>query len=325
MLSIFVGLRFETGTDYNEYLNIWMYSPSILSGDFFSSYSHIEFGFKLLIEICRAFGGNDRTYFFINSIITFGFLYFGLIRINKKYKFNLLISVLLYFCTFIIPYSMNAMRQAIVMSMFIFALRDIFDKNHTRVMFLTMFATAIHSTGAFIFISYLLYCVTLSYLNVFIFSIATSIVLYFYNPLVLIVNIIFPGKFNLYMTTWGGGEVYNAFMRLILYILISSMYFYSRSSQGDEDNKNITFLMVLYSVGVVLYFAFFDASMVATRLNMFFRITEVFLIPFFISKFSLSNRMFLIFAFMLLFVPYLYSAAMNPQNEYKSYLGVSVF
>lgn len=317
VMTFFVGFRYQTGTDYNEYLNIWMYSPSIHDSAFFTTYTHIEPGFKLLIEFCKSISAEPYLFFFINSFLCFSLLWGGLYRLSKRYEFNVCLSLFIYCCLFLIPYPMNAMRQALVMSLFLFAIPDIIDRKLIRVLFISLIGYSIHSTSMFILVTYFLFYYKGDYKKIFIYTLLVSLSLLIYNPLTYIVEVISPGKYALFKETWGGGEFYNALVRFFIYIVLSYISFKSKSSYAILSLMK--FMMVAYSLGFIFYFAFFDASMLATRMNMFFRLLEILIIPLALTGFNIKSRMVILFIILVVTLPYYYVASTNPQNQYNAF------
>ncbi|MBW3833724.1 EpsG family protein [Aeromonas hydrophila] len=317
VMALIVGARHQTGTDYNEYLNIWMYSPSINDPAFFTTYTHIEPGFKLLIELCKAISAEPYVFFFINSCICFSLLWGGLYRLSRRYEFNICLSLFIYCCLFLIPYPMNAMRQALVMSLFLFTIPDIIDRKLVRVLLISLIGYSIHSTSIFILLTYFLFNYKGGYKNIFICTLLSSVFLLMYNPLTYIAEVISPGKYALFKDTWGGGESYNALGRFITYIILSYISFKSKNTNASLSLMK--FMMIIYSLGFVFYFAFFDASMLATRINMFFRVLEILIVPIALTGFNIKSRMIIFFLIVVITLPYYYVASINPQNQYNTF------
>jgi hypothetical protein len=313
-LAIIASIRPGTGTDYQEYSNIWYaISASLNTSQLDLHYAGIEFGYKYFIYFLSAVGDID-TFFVLNAVITIGLVYIGLYRLRDILKFNLLLAVFIFFCCFYIPYVFNAMRQGIAMGMFVFALKDFFNKKTFRVLTISVLASMLHSTGSLIFISYLIFIAELRLTLFCYITIIISTILYLSNALVKLVNIIAPGKFEHFMVSWGGVDIVSLLLRLII---IFCLLFFRYSSL--QKSKALDNLLIIYITGFCLYLIFYDAAMLAARFNMFFRVLEIVIYPC-LLVFLRKREKILFFLFVIsVCSAQLYIAASNPDNYWEGF------
>lgn len=154
-MSLFVGLRKDVGTDYENYSMIY------------DSYTHyLEVGFQYIVLWLNNQGLPSYTMFLAFAVITYSFIFAGLYKLDNIEKFPtaFLISVgtLSFIC--------NGIRQAAAVAIFFFASRFIISRKWYIYFPLILFAFLFHKS--------ILICLPLYFLKDFYVSKKTYVILY---------------------------------------------------------------------------------------------------------------------------------------------------
>lgn len=305
LLVIIASIRFGVGTDFFTYLEIWYairpFDEAIIYG---TSYDYLEPGFRYLTSLLKLFSDNSFIFFLTYSLISFIFIYLGLEKLKIKY---LLVSLFLFYLIFYIPYVFNGMRQAISMSIFILSIHYIYYKKFWKTFFLTLLATSFHISGIFIIIIYFLNRIKLDYKVFLLAGFILSFLFFKFHILEYLFSIILPYKVDTYFELFSEPtSFFQLFTRfaLLLFFVFFLKYFKKYSFYYS--------LVYIYTFGFFLYFSFFDLNMLATRINMFFRILEIVMIPIILYR---SKNLFTKISIIIIYLPIgIYSYFVNINN-----------
>lgn len=146
LLSLLSAFRYEIGTDYETYVQIYNQIPPISS--IFTNLPFIEPGFYYLGSIFKSLGLESPTFFFTISIISFSVLKNALKRFNYS---NLLAALLVYFSFFYLSFHMNVIRHGIMASFVWLAFSYIPEKNFKLFFLYILIGISFH-ISAIIFI-----------------------------------------------------------------------------------------------------------------------------------------------------------------------------
>lgn len=308
ILLILATLRYGTGTDFNNYLELWEYIGP-LNQDSILNYGRIEPGFVLTISILKLFTNSSIIYFGVCVTFALVPMYIGLKKIPVEY---LLTSLFVFYLSFYIPYPFNGMRQAISMSLLILSVPYIVEKKTFKVILLSLIASSFHMTGFLILISYILTTLNWNLKSFFIGGSILSIIFWkthilshFLFNVLGVDSVVYSELFDT------NTSLFQLLTRSILVIVI--LYF----GRKVEDNvyKKI---LIIYLTGFFIYIALFDLNMLATRFNMFFRVLEIILIP--ILLYKCKNKVTKLALLIIFLIPSIYSFYVTitvPDNYYK--------
>jgi hypothetical protein len=312
-LFIIASLRYGVGTDFFSYQGIWN-GIKIFNTSLDVGYGYLEKGFLYTCALLKYLSTSDFLFFSFYAFITLYFFFKGL----KNLNYNLSTGVFLYFCLFYFAYLFNAVRQAVAISLFIFSLKYLFNKQYVLYLFINIIGALFHSSG---------------YLYIIILPVVIHFKKYYdiVTLSVLLIGIVgyklnFAGKllFTImrllgdegFVTTYS--EVFNAsttFTQLIsrLYLLFL-MYYLVKNFKHDSI---IIFCYYMTLISFVLYLLLYNYNMIATRINMGFRILELIAILEAIKKTKYRWNKF-IYLFLLL-LPYTLQFVTNITYEDNYY------
>lgn len=132
LMTLFVGLRYNVGTDYENYSMIY---------DSYSTF--LEPGFQILVNWLNERHLSSQWLFFIMAALTYAFLYAGL-KLFEGVKIPLTLF-LLTICTY--SFICNGIRQALAMSVFFFSYYFIVKRKIVFFVICIFFAALFHSSS----------------------------------------------------------------------------------------------------------------------------------------------------------------------------------
>ena len=135
-LSLFVGLRYDVGTDYENYVDIYNTDVSWLEG-----------GFRFFAE--WLYDRNlDVTYMFLGiAVVTYGFMFGGLYFMKEA---NLQLSIIM-LSLFTLSFTCNGIRQALAVSIFLFSYQFIKNRKILPYVLCVFLATFFHASAVLLF------------------------------------------------------------------------------------------------------------------------------------------------------------------------------
>lgn len=312
-LCAFSSLRWNTGTDFPEYISIYNFVPVITSGEsIFQGYKNIEPGYKVLISLSKVLG-TEIAFLFLSCFFSLAPMALGIMKLNEIERVGYFYPLLLYFLVFMISYNFNAMRQAISMGFFVLSLSYMYNKSTCKVFLISIVAFTFHSTGFLIVLSYLswrFFDMSKRYRLFFLF-IPFCIFLYYSNPLVYILNA-FGVNLERWVGNWGELDYLSISLRLIiLFIMLFPYNFFNK-------DKLSSLLFNLYGQGMLIYLALAPVGMMATRFNMFYRVLEIVIIPMMIYRTNYKfNKVYIMVVYFIISFFIFYNTLMNEVNLYS--------
>jgi hypothetical protein len=302
------SLRLETGTDFNSYLSFWNAVTPLYDGIDYG-YEYFEIGFRYFASFVKMFSENSVLYFFSLSFISLYVFYRGI----QKYYVSVNLALFMYLCVFYLAYVFNGMGQAITMSIFVLSLSYFFEKKIIQIILITVVATLMHKSGLFILVAYFLYrifnVIKIDYL--YYIGIPVMFIVYKMNLLILIFSTLFPGMVKVYIEILS--EPTSLFQMITRFIIVSVLFYFYKKSPNNLFYRNV---FLVYLIGFLLYIGFSDFNMLATRINMFFRLTEILL---FSNIIMYSKNLFtknIIFLMIVAIYSYSYFTLVNHPDFY---------
>lgn len=281
-LFILASIRYEIGTDYPVYLKFFTnVKPYNFSSAYVIGNQYFEPLFQFTVAILKNIISNPVFYFSLWAFIALFCIWKGI----KEQSPNYILSIFIFYCIFYHHYVFNTIRQGITMGIFLISLKYILDRKFIPVFLMGIFASTIHTSGLLIIPSYFISMIRIKNrftlfsilaLSFFIWSsgvgesIFTFIAVRFEEVLP---NLVLYIKLFLSPHT-----LLSVSQRLL--ILLPLIYFYPTLSKDSRFSK----LFSLYFFGAILYFCFGFFGLFITRINMFFRILEILIIPILYEK-----------------------------------------
>lgn len=289
-LSILAGIRHGIGIDYFTYQNIFHGIND------FSDYNYLEPGFRLLVVFFKSIGVHSQWLFFVFALITLVLL----VKSITKNSYYPLLSLFLYLCIFYTGYVFNVLRQGIAMSIFLISLQYIEERRIWRVLLLSLIGTSIHYSGIFIIIGYIFTKISIkrkTYIILLLISIGLIFASNLYaGKIISFMPAIISQKLISYSNTFRSSiDLVGLIQRVLLFIPLLMYY-----PMLNKVDKKFEIIFKLYFLGFLFYSLFSFQGLLATRINMFYKILEILLIPYLFALRIKTFDKLLLFLFVIL-------------------------
>lgn len=264
------GFRsFETGTDVNNYYQIFKYIQD--GGESFSFAAKIvEPGWFIINWLCAVTFNDFRAVLFVSIFLSTLPIFIRAWNYREKTFSIILYYVLLFFYL----NSYNIMRQMIAVSFVFYSLLFLEQKKMKKFYILIMMASLFHYSALFCLIfPYYLRKIKLSLPLVLTFIVVTYIAGVYILPIIFS-KLPFIGKYSFYLMNDSASGSLSRLLLNIFFIFIYATCHYAK--------KNI--YLKLFFAGILIYniLAFSPA---AARLALYFIVAQLSLFPFLDSKF----------------------------------------
>lgn len=270
LLVLFIGLRWNVGTDFMSYLDIFN-----LSGTPLYSSLPVEWGYLWLNRIFASYEFSFSAVTMVQAIWVMTFIYLGL-KDYSFYPFSILIFLLDINCGY--TSTVNIMRQAMAMAILFFAIKYIVEHSFYKYLICVLIACCFHISA--------IIALPIYFLNRFTFN---------QWILTLIYLIVFAGSIF---------RVWDTMINNIMSMTLYGGYLYSQYNTAVESNSGI--IMIIwraFSLLIILnynkiaaynpsskvylniYCVFsilrdlFSTNLVIVRLILYFQLSELIVIP----------------------------------------------
>ena len=278
-LTAILAFRYGQGSDYYGYFlqfNGITESASLLVNSLY----HGEIGWYIILVLAKRVGMNFESFIGIISLI----MMFSIGRAIKKHSPYGFTSLFLFYPTFYLTYCFSAMRQGLVMCLFLgFGLDFLFEKKYVKYYVLNVVLITFHRSAIFLLLLPLL----LHFKN-------KRIEKYFLLAIVMSLLLGYSGILNQFATRIGIVGYFNVsisvmaiFLRLILFYIVYRLHRENRILRDDDNSaksKKEEFFYFIYLIGFVFYITLAFAGTLSQRLTMPFKAVEVLLLPLLIQN-----------------------------------------
>lgn len=304
--SLIVGLRYNVGTDYHTYCQMYDNIKGINIIDFFFKYIEIfdvEPTFYLLCRFVFLTFNNVKMLFFICYFITFSIVIVSITRLIEKEDY--IFSVFIYFLMYFAP-SLNIVRQSMAISFVLLAYSFYLNRDYKKYIFLIIVAFLIHKT-AIIFLLFFFMIDTkskkfneLRKIIFYILIVGSPIFIKFILSIGTHIPIL-NDYMNKYEVAFDGGGI--GFLLFILPVLVPVIYF-GKDKYLKESKNLCLFNMYLLQIPL-MYLGYFMPW--AVRMADYPRIFEIILVPALIKSIENDNtKKVLTFYFIGFYLFYFY-------------------
>ena len=267
-LTLFFGLRDNLAIDDNSYINIF---NNIRLGN----PVYVEKTFVIICKITNdLFHMNYKFVFLLYAVLSFLFIYLIIRKIKlKKYEFWIFILSFIAFC--FTPY-LNAMRQFLACTMFIYGMFLLNEKKYIKTALIIIFAGLIHNASYILIVFIPLFIDKVNISNKFKIIIPLfAIILGYTRSIKVILTVIFQ-KFNIsyasYITNASDTSLTNSGLLIyLLYFIYIFQFFFKQNDKEKFEN--------LIEKGEMLFFVTFFVTQglgFARRVSYFFMLFECF-------------------------------------------------
>ena len=148
LLTITAGFRYETGTDYFTYQEIYngtvTLNEAIEYGKIWSTYGNAEFGYMFLNSLFRTLGVEINVMFICISMFTLYLVFKSVSDYCYYYRF---LIILTYYCFCFFILDLSATRQVIATSIFLYSYRFILKCKVYKYLMCAVLALLFHTSA----------------------------------------------------------------------------------------------------------------------------------------------------------------------------------
>lgn len=281
LLTLFLSFRFQWGNDYNNYL-LGFYTRNSESFDIFEN---PEIGWSIINIICYPLG----FFGFVILLTCFeSFLIYSTIKkyIDKRWYW-LAVFIYVFTSTFMVT-GCSMMRQFLVMVIFLYSIRYIFENKILHLIGLLSLCISIHLSSAILF-PFVYLALFLSkcrgykfYFQLFGFIvIAFVFIKIFFTRYVDLLLLFGDGKYEEYL----GGKSEGISTGLVLIFNFLMTFIFAFKIRNME--RSFRFLITLYSMHII-FFSIYDVIPLTARLVYYFTFISVIAFPYILFKVKIN-------------------------------------
>lgn len=315
-LSLFAGLRKDTGFDYYSYERIFFSSEyrNLFGGS-------VEPGYILLNRLILKLFGSYHVLLtilaFISTLLIMRFIY--------RYSPYKILSLYFYVAVYFVGGITGQMRQAFAMSILTLAFRYVEERRFWPFISIVFLASLFHVSSLVFLIFYFIYPVRITKKRIISF-ILISIVLGSIDLMRFLIPIIeLLPKYSLITSFLGYIDsrhvkslMFSAgFFERLLAIFLVLIYF----DNLINKYRNSKLLIWSYILGSSIYFFFIEYQIFARRLSSYFKIVDIILLTMIIGTVKNKYLKLVVFViFSMLYLANLFATVNNPSGNYFPYL-----
>lgn len=321
-IIIMTSLRYGFGADYFTYLGAF---NRIKSGVFTDAF---EPGYIFLNQVIAYLGLHFNFVLLIIAIFNYVLLYLTIEENLPKYKWLAMFLYLTYFDLFF--YSLSAIRQSIVMSIFLYSMKYIKGKQPIKYVLWLLFGSLFHWSALILVPFYYFYnkCSEYNFRKLFFVTVGAVLAYPFLNQFIILLRPFMNRRIEYYLFIYDAGIRSNLVAATIMSILMLFWIFLSTKMKTDIifdggkvtkiGRKKITIpmtaMIVFFLLQVMQRTHYYS---IIPRLEMYFYPFYIFAIPEAIKIVKRKDREILLFisvVFMSVFFIYKYIGV----NQYAS-------
>lgn len=272
VLILFIGSRGESGTDSINYIEYFKNSTDVLWNWRGVEPEYLEYGFYYLSVVIKSIYDNVDFYFIIVSCITMLFLY----KSVKRICIFPVLGICVYYSRFLILRDMNQIRQALAITIILYALLFLIEQRK-RISYLLIVISCLMHYSSVIIIPFLFVCKRKITLRKMLYLLLTCAIL----------GILVESVFKAYLISISGVKLLTyigtsnlGLANPILYyqIFLCFMFF---KYEGVLKDRQLGYYIIrnayLYSIILLLLTSGFGD--IGGRLGTIFATCEIFIIP----------------------------------------------
>jgi len=303
ILGIISAFRYNVGTDYVAYEEMF---NGVATNTLPAFWISKEKGYLWLLEFVHMIGGNFQATCLITSVMIMCFSYYGFKFILKD-KFSYMPLLTLLYIPGFYFFSLNAIRQSIAVSIFIFSVKYIYEQKPVKYFLLVLLAFFFHKSAIILFPLYWFLNIRLSRIAI-VGLVAISVGLLAFNPFESLKNIF--SVYDLMYSRYLSDDTLSVSTTMLgrVISITSSVGFLFVGALLDRNDRiqNVIFNSVL--IFIILRLVSLDLS-VMNRLAVYFKpMIIVFILFLIMSLINNVKDIKLVTVFLLIVLSFSYSS-----------------
>lgn len=279
ILILFLGLRskYIGSTDTYNYYNMMTKAISAIEWRDYYNPKGVETGFQLFVWLLSRIFHDPQWIIVISSIINISSVLIFICRNSK----NIPLSLTMYVSLGLMQFQMQGMRQAIAMSICLFAYEFAKNKKTIPFLLLVFLAMQFHRTAIVFIAVYFLGKLKIKATHILLFSAGALVALFSIDKIIETANELFDRGYR--GTVDSGG-----FIATSIYILIIVFALLISKKPYDEHMNSTTFYMLL--LGFNCFIVRYIGALAAERISFYFVYSQIIILPNTIVEGNLTGR-----------------------------------
>lgn len=299
------SLKYETGVDWYDY-NVWLKeidpidkltnsNNNILDG--------LNLGYNIIMSIVKYFNGSMQVVYFFAALTS------ACLLVNSLYRYTNFqcIGILLYYALLFFFLDMSGIRQGIALGIFFYSIKFIYEKRCIKYVLYILLATLIHWSAFFLILVYFLANIEFKswVLGIFFFTGFFIFILNFHwlEGVILsffpyLENELLAAKLVVYTTNSSLAVERTLGPFTILNIFFCTIIFFVSILNRKSLSKEYPYFNIFLNIFMLQIFAFFylfEFLDLSERLKFYFLVSNLVLLPYFISLVSSNLSRYLVY------------------------------
>lgn len=272
-LICFIGFRYNVGTDYDDYLEIYRGIKGNSLG--YALRQNIDPANSLLFWSLSKIFSVDYWIFFMYGAASILPIYL----INRRFGYKYLSYSLLAYCCVFLPFSLNGMMQGAAMSMILLSSFYLLDKKYFKLAAFLILAILFHKSALLVLPHFALFYIfrnrlkTYPKINMFFTILISVFILYFLNDFLMNNS---PDFYSNYGYIVKKISVERISLSTTIYYL--PLVVFSILTKNKEKNNQIIFQRNLLYTGII-YNLIGSSAQYLNRIALYFTIFSVMVVP----------------------------------------------
>lgn len=273
-LTLLLAFRYGQGTDYYGYYRQYV-SVKFADNIFENILYHGEWGWYVLMFLSNKIGLSYEMFIALISFV----MMCGIFRVINKYSPYKMISLLIFYPTFYLTYCFSALRQGLVMCLFLgFGLELLLKKAYLRYILLVMILITFHKSA-----------IVLLVLPIALQFKGRKVAKWIIVVPIIVAILEYIGIINNIANNLGVSSYYRyspsylaIIARLFLFYVMSKMHkeYVKKFQQDFLENT----LYIIYVCGFFIYISLAFTDTLSQRLSMPMKAIEIILLPILVKK-----------------------------------------
>jgi hypothetical protein len=318
LLVLLAGTRHETGNDWGNYVDFFNRLDTGINIIELSLISKFEFGYSFINIFIKFIGGGINEVFLFISFLTILIISISI----KRYTIFWFLPMLLYLRYSYLQTNMMFVRQGLALALFFYSIRYIKEKKQLKYLFTITFASFFHISVLILLPLYYIYIMKLKQ-KTYIFLLLLAILSVPLNLISVLANFIPFDFIRGPVLGYLSSEIWNrpssisvsTIERLVI-VLIGIIYF----NKLDKLHTYFRLFFNIYFTGVLIYFISFNSYVFAERFSIYFNITAIILLVYYIKLFNGKYQKILYHIILIMFVASFFLKTIYNGNKENTYL-----
>lgn len=266
ILTVILSIRYAQGTDFVEYEAQYEFIDSNMSF-FVNALYHGEIGWYILLLLFKKANISFDVFIIVISLV----MMFSFKRAVTKYSPYPVLSMILFFPTYYLTYCQSAMRQGLVLCIFIgYGLPLLLNRRNIYYCMLIVGLMSIHTSAVALLLLPFVKSIKLKYEYIIVIILLISSFL----SNILVVHVLH------YVNDADGNKWMGIILRTLLLLLNVKLFKTIRMFDDQNDNMQLmTTLYNIYCCGYALFILLSASPLLSQRFTMPMKAVELFLFP----------------------------------------------